>query len=55
VTQNSVRGVVVPIPGKKFRKAIPVSILLRKNFWNGILAHSVIKKIPHGYTAVKNE
>jgi hypothetical protein len=40
VTQNLLReGVsVIPMPGKDFRNAVPVCVLLRKKFRNGILS-----------------
>jgi hypothetical protein len=34
---------VTPMPGKKFWNAIPACIMLRKNSWNGVLAHSITK------------
>jgi hypothetical protein len=39
------RGVVlvIPMPGKKVLEHRSGCILLRKNFWNGVLAHSVEK------------
>jgi hypothetical protein len=44
VTQNSVRGVSYTNARKKrFRNAISVCALLRKNLWNGVPARSITK------------
>jgi hypothetical protein len=41
-------GGVIPIPGKKFWRAVPVCVLLRKNFWNSVPARSVTKITTNG-------
>jgi hypothetical protein len=47
VTQKSVRKgevLVISMPGKKrFHNTVAACVLLRKNFQNGILAHSITK------------
>jgi hypothetical protein len=46
VAQNSIREgevLVISVPGKRFRNAVPTCVLLSKNFRNGVPVRSVTK------------